>query len=278
MTAGALPARPEVLAALGGLGVGYAFGWWRLRRRAPAAAPAWRALAAGVALGAVALALAPPLDRAAHARFAGHMVQHLLLVTVAGPVWLLADPCPPLLWSAPRRLRRALGALVAPGTPGRRLLRAMTALPPAWLLSGAVLWAWHVPAAYEAALARGWLHDLQHLSLTAAAMLFWWPVIRPAPRVRPAAPGAFRVVYLLLGALANAGLGLAFVLLPRALYAPYARSLTPEQALEDQVLGGLLMWGWSGAVDMLALLLLVRHVLAEPGRRAATLRAELPRP
>lgn len=278
MTAGGLPARAEVLAALGALGVGYAVGWWRLRRRARAAAPAWRALAAGVALGAVALALAPPVDRAAHARFAGHMAQHLLLVTVAAPAWLLADPCPALLWGVPRGLRRALAALVAPGAAGRRLLRAMTALPPAWLLSSAVLWAWHVPAAYEAALAHRWLHDLQHLSLTAAAMLFWWPVIRPAPRVRPPAPGAFRVVYLLLGALANAGLGLAFVLLPRALYAPYARPLTPEQALEDQVRGGLLMWGWSGVVDMLALLLLVRHVLAEPGRGATALRAGVPTP
>ncbi|HXG04500.1 MAG TPA: cytochrome c oxidase assembly protein, partial [Candidatus Binatia bacterium] len=192
---------------------------------------------------ALGVALSEPVDRAAHARFAAHMLQHLLLVTVAAPALLLADPCPRLLWALPRALRR------------------LTSLPAAWLLSNAVLWLWHLPAAYDAALEHGVLHDLEHLGLYAAALLFWWPILRPAPRVRPApAPGS-QVAYLVLGAVANAALGLLFVLLPASVYPTYAATMPLEAALEDQVQGGLLMWGWGGAVDMLAVLLVVHRVL-----------------
>jgi cytochrome c oxidase assembly factor CtaG len=262
-----------VAAVLGGL---YAVGWWRLARRSAGsarllAAPppsGWRLGAALVGLAALGVALSEPVDRAAHARFSAHMLQHLLLVTVAAPALLLADPCPRLLWALPRALRRRVGGWLAPAAAPRRLLRRLTSLPAAWLLSNAVLWLWHLPAAYDAALERGALHDLEHLGLYAAALLFWWPILRPAPRVRPApAPGS-QVAYLVLGAVANAALGLLFVLLPVPVYPTYAAAMPFEAALEDQVQGGLWMWGWGGAVDMLAVLLVVHRVL----------RAEAPRP
>jgi putative membrane protein len=49
----------------------------------------------------------------------------------------------------------------------------------------AVLWSWHVPAAYEAAPRSDILRDLEHLSFFGAGLLFWWPIVAPAPRVRP---------------------------------------------------------------------------------------------
>lgn len=263
-----------VVAVLGGL---YAVGWWRLERRSTRSArrlaspaPGWRLGAALVGLAALGVALSEPVDRAAHARFAAHMLQHLLLVTVAAPALLLADPCPRLLWALPRALRRRVGGWLAPAAAPRRLLRRLTSLPAAWLLSNAVLWLWHLPVAYDAALEHGVLHDLEHLGLYAAALLFWWPILRPAPRVRPApAPGS-QVAYLVLGAVANAALGLLFVLLPAPVYPTYAATMPPEAALEDQVQGGLLMWGWGGAVDMLAVLLLVRRVLGAGALQPAT--------
>lgn len=261
--------RADVAAALAVLGGLYAVGWWRLgRRSAPGARLLGRPAAQSGRLGAallgftaLALALSEPVDRAAHTGFAAHMLQHLLLVTVAAPALLLADPCPRLLWALPRPVRRPVAALLAPGAAPRRLLRRLTSLPAAWLLSNATLWLWHLPAAYDAALGHGALHDLEHLGLHAAALLFWWPVIRPAPRVRPAPGPAFQVAYLVLGAVANAALGLLFVFLPGPLYPTYAAALPLEAALEDQVRGGLLMWGWGGAVDMLAVLLVVHRVL-----------------
>jgi cytochrome c oxidase assembly factor CtaG len=272
---GLRPDAAAVVAVLGGL---YAVGWWRLARRSAAggcrlawpAAPPWRLGSALVGLAALGVALSEPVDRAAHARFAAHMLQHLLLVTVAAPALLLADPCPRLLWALPRGARRRVGALLVPGAGPRRLLRRVTSLPAAWLLSSAVLWLWHLPVAYDAALEHGALHDLEHLALYAAALLFWWPILRPAPRVRPAPAPGLQVAYLVLGAVGNAALGLLFVFLPFPVYPTYARAMPFESALEDQVRGGVLMWGWGGAVDMLAVLLLLRRVLGADALQPAT--------
>ncbi len=259
-----------MLAALGGL---YAAGWRRLRRRSTALAPGWRLGCALLALAAVGVALAPPVDRAAHARFSAHMLQHLLLVTVAAPALLLADPYLRVLWALPRRPRRRLAAFLTSRTAARRLLAALTAMPVAWPASAAVLWLWHLPAAYEAALHRPLLHDAEHLSLFAAALVFWWPVVRPAPSPRRAAPAGLRVAYLVLGALQNAALGLAFVLLPAAVYPTYVGAAGAAPAREDQTWGGVLMWGVAGAVDMLAVLLVLYAALAEQERGTAPVSA-----
>jgi cytochrome c oxidase assembly factor CtaG len=63
-------------------------------------------------------------------------------------------------------------------------------MPVAWTLHAAALWSWHVPVAYDAALASGPLHDAEHLVFAATAALFWWPVIDPAPRASTSPPSA----------------------------------------------------------------------------------------
>ncbi|HEU5197823.1 MAG TPA: cytochrome c oxidase assembly protein [Methylomirabilota bacterium] len=250
--------RPEVTLPLTVALFVYALGWTRLALRSPArrrpALVARLALSlAGLVLAAVALL---GLHDAAHERFAAHMAQHLLLMMVAVPLLLLADPLPAALWALPAPLRRGLGVLLAEGALLRRGWRAVTRLPVAWILYALVLWLWHLPAAYDAALARGWLHDLEHLSFTAAAVVFWWPVIAPAPRVAaPAAPVA-RVVYLVLAALSGGALGVLLAASPAPLYA-YATG----DPLADQAWGGVLMWAVGGAIDMAAVLAVVARVL-----------------
>jgi cytochrome c oxidase assembly factor CtaG len=260
--------RPDVVVALALLALAYGAGWARLARRSPArrrpALLARLALAlAGV--GALAVALLG-LHEAAHASFSAHMAQHLLVLVIGVPAILLADPLAAVLWALPARARHAAGRALTAGTPLRRTWRALTAMPVAWSIHALVLWLWHVPAAYDAALASGWLHDLEHLAFAGAATLFWWPVIRPAPRTRPVPHPGWTVAYLLLGAFQSAALGLWLARAPRALY-----GYTSAGALEDQAWGGVLMWGAGGAVDMLAVLLVVYRVLSL-GERATTAR------
>src|SRR5262249_10983572 len=194
----------------------------------------------GLVLAAVALL---GLHDAAHERFAAHMAQHLLLMMVAVPLLLLADPLPAALWALPAPPRRGLGMLLAEGALLRRGWGGVPRLPAAGLSCALVLWPWPPPAAYAAALARGWLHDLEPLSFAAAAVVFWWPVIAPAPRVAaPAAPVA-RVVYLVLAALSGGALGVLLAATPAPLYA-YATS----DPLADQAWGGVLMWAVGAAV------------------------------
>ena len=248
------PAVAVVLLTLTGL---YLLGWSRLLRRGPGIATDGRLALALGGSAALTLALSPLVDEAAHARFSAHMLQHLLLTVVAAPALVLAAPLAITLWALPRGARRAARPLLAAGTAGRSLLRALTSMPLAWTLHAAALWLWHLPSAYEAALGTPWLHDLEHMSFLVTAVFFWWPVIEPAPRLRPVRGHGVRLVYLVLGAFQAAALGVLLALAPVILYPAYAGA----DALEDQALGGVLMWALGGAGDMLAVGLLLWRFL-----------------
>ncbi len=227
----------------------YAIGWWRLRRRGGALS-GWRVAAStGGVLGAL-VALSAPVDRLAHASFAAHMLQHLLLMVVAAPLLLMADPFAALVWALPAPARVRVGLLLRAGTPLRALWRVLTTVSVAWLAHVAALWLWHLPGAYDAAVADRVVHDVEHLVFFGTAVLFWWPIIQPAPRLRPPAGDGIRIGYLVLCALQGTLLGLLLAMSPETWYRAYPSA-------EDQSLGGLVMWGIGGAVDMLAVLILV---------------------
>ncbi len=191
-------ARGDALVVLSALAALYGVGQWRLGRpvRSRGPAGAMRTLAFTAALVVVAGALLSPVDALGGLLLIAHMVQHELLVMVAAPLLLLADPLPRLLWGLPRRVRRALGRLLAPSGALRAALTHLIRLPVAWVVSLGIFWGWHHPLAYEAALRNDLVHDLEHLSMFAAGLLFWFPVIGPAPRVRAPAPHALRIVYV----------------------------------------------------------------------------------
>lgn len=264
--------RPGLLALLLLLGTAYATGWWRLSRRAPQLVPWWRPALTLAGLGSLALALLSPLDTLAHRLFVAHMVQHILLIALAAPTLLLADPLAALLWALPAGPRLRAGRLLVRGAPLRRIWRALTRAPVAWLGYALVLWLWHLPPAYDAALADRLLHDLEHLAFFASAVLFWWPVIDPAPHLGRALSHRSRVVYLVLGALQSAGLGLLLAASPNVLYSSYTVSRAPGHLtpLEDQALGGVVMWGLSALVDMLAVMVLLYRFLTLEGTPSLT--------
>lgn len=251
--------RPEILLLLLLLGTAYAAGWWRLTRRARPLVVWWRPALTLVGLGSLALALLSPLEALAHRRFVAHMVQHMLLIAVAAPALLLSDPFAALVWALPAGARILVGRLLVRGAPARRVWQILTRMPVAWCSYAAVLWLWHLPWAYESALGHRVVHDLEHLAFFASAILFWWPVVGPAPHFGRSAHPGLRVVYLVTGALQSAALGLLIAASPVVLYASY--TARPEPAtlspLDDQALGGVVMWGFGGAVDMLAVLLLL---------------------
>jgi putative membrane protein len=250
--------RPAILLLLLVLVSLYAVGWSRLSRRARHS-PAARRLAFTLAgLTALVVALLSPLDALADRLFAAHMVQHMLLIMAAAPALLLADPFPVVVWALPHAWRLRIGGRITRGSVAGRLWLVTTTMASAWIVSAAILWGWHIPTAYDAALAHRWLHDLEHVSFFLGAVLFWWPVIHPAPRYRRGSSYPARVVYLVLGAFQTAALGLLITLSPTLLYRSYASGLA---ALEDQTRGGVVMWGAGSAIDMLAVLIVLYAAL-----------------
>jgi cytochrome c oxidase assembly factor CtaG len=277
--AGAWIWRPAVLLVLAALAAFYLRGWWRLRmRRARGAAPGWRLAAYLGGLLSVLVALCSPLEVLSELSFTAHMAQHQLLMMVAPPLLLLAAPFPVMLWALPPRLRRRAGALVGRPGPVRRALAGLTWMPVAGVLYTVTLWGWHHPAAYEAALRYPILHDLEHLTFFGTAVLFWWPIVNPAPRLHRLTSGAMygaRIAYLILVTAQNTLLGAVLGLAERVFYPSYAaapRLVADWSPLEDQVFGGGVMWSGSHMFLIAVLVLLHRATTSEGGKAGAPAR------
>lgn len=263
--------RPDVALVLFALGGAYALGWRRVRRLGHRRlAPVWRLAAYLGGLASVALALLSPVASLAHGLFTAHMVQHQLLLMAAAPLLLLGEPFPLVLWALPPGWRRALGPSLARGGRARAVLRLATWMPVAGLVYTANLWAWHLPAAYEAALAHPLVHDLEHLAFFGTAVLFWWPIVNPAPRLhRLRGPFHYglRIAYLVLATAQNTLLGALLGLTERVLYPSYAAGPRPFgwTALDDQAFGGGIMWS-GGHMYLIAILVLVARAMDSEGR------------
>lgn len=228
----------DVPTVLAGLALAVGAGLYLAALSRGAALTARHAAAFGAGCCATALALLSPLDRAADSSFALHMVQHELLMVVAPPLLVLGRPFAALGATLPRR------ALRIAAWPLR--------LPPAWAwaLHAAALWAWHLPRGFDAALASDSTHALQHASFFFSALLFWWAVFR---RLRT----GMAVVYILTTLIHGGALAALLTFAPLPLYQGIA--------LQDQQLGGLIMWVPAGyAMLLIGLLAFNRLVEAHP--------------
>ena len=243
----------------------YLRGWIRLRRQAAGAATlSGLALYLG-GIAALLTALVSPVDRLAAERLSMHMVQHILLLMVAPLGILLANPFAAVVWGLPAGIRERFAGLFREGAPVRSALSGLTFMPVAWTLYVVNLWAWHHPALYQAALRHWWLHDLEHWLFFATAVLFWWPIVNAAPLFRPGRPLGSRIAYLLAATLQNTLLGMAISLPERILYPFYGAvpGLEALSPIQDQALGGGIMWV-SGHMYIIPILVLVaRRLIAE---------------
>lgn len=186
------------------------------------------------------LALVSPLDPLGDDYlFSAHMAQHILLDLLAPALFVLGFP--------PRLGRRLLA--VPWVAAAERVLRQPGL---AWLLGVGTLAIWHMPGLYDATLDSEGVHIFEHLTFLVTGTIFWWPALGPLPLHR--LPPLTAVVYLALGAMANAVLGIVLTLAGTPFYAGYANprdelgalGLIREQwgisQVVDQQLGGALMW------------------------------------
>lgn len=252
---------PLVVALLA-LGMGlYASGYWKLRARSSQGRTVRRRQGCAFMVGWLALvvALLSPLDALGALLFSAHMLQHETLMIVAAPLLVLGRPLAVWLWAFGPRERLAIARAVRwPGVAGP--WRWLTAPAVAWALHAAAVWAWHVPRWFEAALHRPAVHTLQHASFLASALLFWWAVLG----VRKARGASGHALLLLFTTMAYTGaLGALLTLAPVPWYPTYAQAAAwGFDPLEDQQLGGLVMWVPGGLAYVFAGLAVAAQWLA----------------
>ena len=227
---------------------------FRAARREAGGRGAGLAQAAAFTAGLVALlaALASPLDGLGdHYLFSDHMLQHVLLGDIA-PLLLLLSLSRVIMRPATRRLvtiERALGPLAHP-------------------LTGLVLWLvlmylWHVPALYEAALESPIVHLIEHASFFTAGVAVWWPLVQPVPMRRPLR-GLWPIGYVGAAKFGLAALGLYLTWTSTALY-PYYEDVPriwDLSVVDDQNVGGAIMMVEQSLTFVLVLVALFVRMLA----------------
>ena len=166
--------------------------------------------------------------------FSAHMAQHLLLTLVFPPLLLYGTPAHVI-----RLLLRPRWVMA--------IARIVTRPLAAGLLFTGPIVIWHAPSLYEAALRHHNLHILQHLVFLTTAVLMWWPVLSPVPEL-PRAQHLVQMLYLFLLGIPMSVTGALITLSDSVLYrfyatAPRVGGLSP---LDDQQIGGLLMWVLGG--------------------------------
>jgi len=211
-------------------------------------------------------AVAPPMDAASARAFSSHMAQHELLMLIGAPLMIVGRPIVPWLWALPNRVRSAAASGLQQRAIGA-VWQWLTLPALAWALHGAVVWAWHAPALYQAALESEAVHALQHATFVGTAVLFWWGLIYG--RYGRAAYGA-SALFVFITMMHTGALGALFALSSSPYYPLYQEraSAAGIDPVSDQQLAGLYMWIPSGIVLTIFAMALMLAWLSESDRRA----------
>jgi putative membrane protein len=239
---------------------------WREPARGRAAArkrwEAWAFLGGWLAL---LVALVSPLHPWGEVLFSAHMTQHEVLMLVAAPLLVLGRPLVPFLWALPLGWRQTLGEA------GKRrfakvVWRWLTNPLVAWAIHAVALWVWHAPLLFQAALESDLIHTLQHVSFLGSALLFWWALIHG----RKGLMGYGAAVLYVFTTSAHSGVLGALITFARRVWYPAYNETTVSWGLtplEDQQLGGLIMWVPAATVYVIAGLALMVGWMRESERR-----------
>jgi cytochrome c oxidase assembly factor CtaG len=187
------------------------------------------------------IVVASPLAHLDHHLLTAHMAQHLLLMLVAAPLILFGARSIVGQWSPPLTL--------------------------CWLAGAVTVLAWHVPVIFELALQSQSWHKFEHASFFLAGILFWWPVVQPAPYARWSIP-----IYLFLATLPCDALSAFLAFCGHVVYRPYlsgASGLLGLSPLDDQALAGALMWVTVTFAYLIPALLLTARLLSNERKSAA---------
>lgn len=180
-----------------------------------------------------------------HYLFSAHMVVHVILLLVVGPLLVLS------LWKEDGNANKVV-------TKISKLLFQKPVI--GWLAGVGIMWFWHLPfvfnycmsAMHTSPLLSSVLHATESASLVVAGMLFGWSIISPVKEYQlPALSG---VAYLFTACIGCSLLGLLITFAPTGLYRHFLSMHDTFNLNEvilnqwqinpstDQQIAGLIMW------------------------------------
>lgn len=254
---------PWVTCALTAASLIYVRGWLALKRTRRETLPVWWPLSFLAGVFAIFVAVSSPLDTYSETLLFMHMAQHFVLMSVAPPLIALGCPFVPILRGLPHPIVRWIGGPLLRSSVVLRVRTVFSHLPVTWLAMNLTYVGWHVPKAYEFALASERWHNFEHFCFFATSILFWWPIVQPWPSHRRL--NSWMILpYLLTSDLVNTGLSAFLCFSGRLLYPSYALVDRPFglDALRDQIAAGAFMWVFGSVVFLIPAIYLTARLLA----------------
>ncbi|HSS99805.1 MAG TPA: cytochrome c oxidase assembly protein [Terriglobales bacterium] len=232
---------PGIVVGLGFSAVMYGVGLVRARHRT---FPTVRVLSFFSGWVCLVIALISPLHEMGDFLFSAHMAQHELLMAVAAPLLTLGRPDMVYLWSISFDMRKEVGRALQTVKPATKIFSSGLA---AWALHAVVVWVWHIPVLFDAALSHDSVHALQHFCFLGTALLFWYALLYWSLGADSYGAG---IIYVFTTAIHTSILGALLTFSGHPWYSVYSNTtlLWGYTPLEDQQIGGLIMWVPAGLV------------------------------
>jgi len=248
----------------------YLRGWFRARASAWNTMGPWRPISFLVALPMIWIAVGSPIAVLNHELLTAHMIQHLLLMTLAPPLIWLGEPIRLLSYGLSRQ--SGIGFKMIFRFPsfqqiGKLLVNPFFAL----LAASAVLVGWHIPVVFAYGMKSQTWHAIEQISFFVTGLLFWWPVIHPWPSESKPEPSI--ILYLFFATLPCDILSGFLVFCERVVYPMYSLSSNRFglSALADQQCAAALMWTAVTVVYFIAGAILTMQLLSPQHSRRSEL-------
>ena len=254
----------------------YARGLKALARGSDPVGP-WRAFTFFLGIALTYAMLQTYVDYLSSHMFWIHRFQHLVLHHVGPVLIVLAAPDRVLRAGVPAWLRRIrIAAWI--GRPIRLFFRVLQHPLIAPTLFVGLIFFWLTPSIHFTAMIDTRRYLLMNWSMLADGLLFWWLMLAPRQARGATAIGyGTRLVILSLVAIPQLLLGAYITLHGTALYDIYAicgRAWAVDP-LYDQQIGGLLTWIPAAMMSLVGILVVLHHILHDPGATAVRPRGGL---
>lgn len=213
--------------------------------RGPLPVRPWQIILFYLGLFTVVAAMLPPIDPLSDQLFFMHMVQHLMISNIGVPLMMFGVPFFICVRGISPGVRRRVYFPLVRSRPLRFVFSLVSKPLVSLALFQATYWFWHVPYFYNLALLNDAWHLVEHACFAWVSILLWRNIIDPHPMRSPLSLPV-RMLYVMALMVSNVILSALLTFSDTVWYA-YAGRPVPEwwkpwTHLDDQQLGGLIMW------------------------------------